>query len=424
MSESLQDRLRRLGVVKGARHLKPVAPRPPTPAPPPDEPDEPVPLERLLAGGQVEATAVGACYVLDKVYPLAYRHGREPLVALLAHAPAAAVPYGQDARLAALDFRDLVFLDTETTGLAGAGTLAFMVGAAFFESTPAGEAFVVRQYFLRDHGDEAAMLHLLAGLLTQKAGVVTFNGRAFDLPLLDNRYLLNRMVGPIFDLPHVDLLHPARRLWRARLGSCALGALEQNLLEVRRTQEDVPGWLIPSLYQDYLRSGDARELARVFYHNRIDMLSMVTLATRVWRFFEGGEAETHPADWYSLGKWQADLDAPEAAEASLRRALAGEDLPLALYHETLQRLGLLLKRSDRRAEALPLWQQWAATSYDSVEPHVELAKYYEWHAQDVETAVLWTERALSLVESWSPHRARLARDELSHRLARLLGKRG
>lgn len=434
MDENWQTRLRRLGVVKGTRHLPPPpvkgTPPPPTPADltfrPPElgEPDDPPPLPLLLPGGRVQETAVGGCFLVDRLYPLTYRHGADQLGDLVQLPVTAVAHMTQDTRFhqPAGDqpiSRRWLFLDTETTGLAGAGVMAFMVGVAFFE----GDALVVRQFFLRDHGDEAAMLTLLNELSADKTAIVTFNGRSFDLPLLDGRYLLNRLSSPLFDLPHFDLLSPARRLWRTRLGSCALGSLEQSLLGVRRTQEDVPGWFIPSLYQDYLRTGDARELLRVFYHNQLDMLSMVTLAARVLHLFDQTAAEPHPVDRLSLSRWQADLGLWERAEQNLRQAIAA-DLPLAHYHEALLALAALLKRQGRRAEAVLLWQQAAVTSLDSVTAHIELAKHYEWQQRDLATACRWTEQAVALIRHWSPEPAALVRPELEHRLARLRQKMG
>jgi uncharacterized protein YprB with RNaseH-like and TPR domain len=435
MDDKLRKKLRRLGVSKGTRNLK-SAPRPkPMPqaderplSPQPTTPfeegfDPPQPIDTLMPGIRREETAEGSCYVLDKVYPLSYQHGQDILEDLLTLSPGPAAVFTNDSRLENLDFRDFLFIDTETTGLAGAGTLAFMVGAAFFEQGTAGDVFVVRQYFLRDHGDEPAMLLLLDELLAEKAGLITFNGRSFDVPLLDNRFLMNRMVTDIRDRPHIDLLPPSRRLWRQRLGSCALGSLEETLLGLRRTQEDVPGFLIPSLYNAYLRHGDARELTRVFYHNQIDMVSMVTLSSRVMRQFAHADPADHPIDLFSLGKWQAALGDSETAEQTLKQAVQG-DLPLETYHKALYELGALLKRQDRRAEAVPYWQQIAATSFDDVEAHIELAKFYEWHEPDLDTAITWTEQALSLSQSWLPSRASFVESELAHRLARLQRKTG
>jgi hypothetical protein len=232
---------------------------------------------------------------------------------------------------------------------------------------------------------------------------------------------MNRMPGNLRQLPHIDLLPLARRLWRSRIGSVALGNLEKELLAIQRTEADVPGWLIPTIYNDYLRSQDARELKRVFYHNQIDMLSMVTLTDYLLHLVAQKGQDIHPIDLYSLGKWQADIGLVPEAEKTLKEAVQ-RDLPLPIFHQALARLGLLLKRQQRIREAVPLWQQWAVTSLDQVEAHLELAKYYEWHDKDYKTAERWTLEALSLVDSWSKTRQKLVRPELDHRLARLQRK--
>ena len=423
MDEQLVARLRRLGVVKGAREL-----RMPSAAPAFGRPERgatgrgPLSLEQLLPGGYVVESDDGGCFVLDHVYAVDHRHGGDALADLLGSRPAAGAPYVREPRLEALDFRDFLFLDTETTGLAGAGTLAFMVGVAYFEPrADGGQAFVVRQYFLRDHGDERAMLRQLDGLLVARAGLITFNGRSFDVPLLDNRYLMNRLPSRLPDLPHIDLLPPARRLFRARLGSCALGALERSLLGLERTHADVPGALIPALYYQYLRTGEVGELARVFYHNEMDMLSMVTLAARIFRQLEASCCDD-PLDQLSLARWQADLGLGERAEATLRASLDG-DLPFETYHQALFRLAALLKAAGRRDEAVVVWQQIAHTSTNDVSAHVELAKHYEWVERNAAEALLWTERALALVARWTPTpNSRLARAELAHRQERLARK--
>jgi uncharacterized protein YprB with RNaseH-like and TPR domain len=364
--------------------------------------------------------------VLDHVYPLHRRHGAHRLEELLEQPGASAARFCQDERLAATTFRDYLFLDTETTGLSGAGALAFMVGAAFFE----GDAFIVRQYFLRDPGDEPAMLLLLDALVRRFAGLITFNGRSFDLPLLDARFLMNRMPCDLLQRPHVDLLPPARRLWRQRFTSCALSSLEQNLLGLQRSEEDVPGWLIPSLYHQFLLTADGTQMARVFYHNRIDMLSMVTLAARIVRLFADPRAGDHPLELLGLGKWKADLGLGSEAEQALRMAAAPE-LETEYYHEALMRLGALLKRSERREEAVTVWKQVAVTSFEDVRAHVELAKYYEWHAGDLPQAWKWTAQALALVGDaamsgriGSRATSSTVREELEHRLARLQRKMG
>lgn len=411
MNDDLRDRLRRLGVVKGARDLKPI--RPPRPAPEP--PPEAFTLAQLLPGGRVVHNDYGGYFVVDHVYPASASHGTDRLDALGRYDGGLLARYDTGAP-ALLQAADCLFLDTETTGLAGTGTVAFMVGVGYFD----GAALVVRQYFMRDHGDEAALLTDLAALAAGKSTLLTFNGRTFDVPLLQGRYLMNRLDAPFDGLHHVDLLHVARRLWRPRLGSVALSALETNLLDVSRTVDDVPGWQIPALYHDYLRSGDAREIARVFYHNRIDIISMVTLTARVLALLAAPQAWPHAVDVLALAQWQMRLGWWDSAESLLRHTAAADQLALDVWHTALTELGRLLKRHDRRHEAVVYWQQIAFTTDRDVDAHVELAKYFEWHAGDLDRALRWT---LDALERCPPHDAVL-RHELLHRLERLERKRG
>ena len=424
MSQELFDRLRRLGLTRGARNLKPVSKPPPTPGPvwngEQDLPGDRS-LESLFPAGRLLESENGSCFIVDNVYPETYKHGHTRLFALLDLDPSSLAIYCSEDRLAGLDFRDFVFLDTETTGLYGAGTIAFMVGIAYYERSSRGDVIVVRQFFLRDHDDEVAMLQFLNEFMATKSGLITFNGHTFDLSILENRYLMNRLPGNIRQLPHIDLLPLARRIWRTRFGSVALANLERQLLAVQRTEADVPGWLIPAIYNDFLRSRDARELRRVFYHNEIDMLSMVTLTDYLLRLISGSKPDDHPIDRYSLGKWQADIGLVSEAEKTLQDAVQS-DLPLPVFHKALARLALLLKQQQRSKEAVPFWQQWAATSFEEIDAHLELAKFYEWHEKDLKTAERWTLEALSLVNTWSEARAELVRPELAHRLARLQRK--
>lgn len=431
MGEDRLERLRRLGIVKSARDLKPalsqreINNRVSVPGSETADDMDNQSLEILLPGGRTVETEYGSCFVLDHVYPNSHRHGDDQLAGLQDQSTAVAATICQDDRLTDFRFEDFLFLDTETTGLYGAGTIAFMVGVAFYASDQAGhQVFVVRQYFLRDHGDEPAMLHLLSELLVERPALVTFNGRSFDLPLLETRYLMNRLdnvIGDLLERPHIDLLPPARRLWRSRIGSCSLNSLEQNLLGLQRNSEDVPGWAIPGLYMDYLRTGDARDLLRVFYHNRIDLLSMVTLTRRIIDQFSHPQPINHPLDLVSLARWQLALGLSSEAEQNLR-LMVDQDLPLEHYHSALHELAQILKRDGRRNEAVVFWKQIAVSSLDDVTAHVELAKHYEWHDQDLVAASHWTEQALSLAETGQIYNAGLQREELQHRLARLKRK--
>ncbi len=182
--------------------------------------------------------------------------------------------WAREPRLAELAPADFAFLDTETTGLSGGtGTYAFLVGVARFED----EGLHLAQFFMRDPSEEPGLLAALEEFLAPCQALVTFNGKAFDAPLLLTRYLCHGWQPPFQGLAHVDLLHLARRLWRDRLPSRTLTMLEAHILGAGRSEEDIPGWLIPEMYFTYLQTGDPTPLKSVFYHNAMDVISLVAL---------------------------------------------------------------------------------------------------------------------------------------------------
>jgi hypothetical protein len=232
---------------------------------------------------------------------------------------------------------------------------------------------------------------------------------------------MTRQPPRLEDAPHLDLLVPARRFWKYRLASCALSSLETEILGVQRTQEDVPGWLIPELYQEYARSGDAREMPRIFYHNAQDILSLVTLTAHMCDQLNTSlPAGKHVfgEDLYGLGRMLHDLGQVDRAE--LAYAQAAEDSQSLYVREMAMRdLAYLLKRQDRRPEALPWWQRLADTA-GALYACEELAMHYEWQDEDLPQAVAWTERGFALAKAWprGPKRQE-ALAQLAHRLERL-----
>jgi uncharacterized protein YprB with RNaseH-like and TPR domain len=412
MREDLRRRLRELGVVQGVHELATLPPR------------RRVAIEDLVPG-RFHTTSHGQCFVVEAAYPLDHSHGDLPLSSFLGLSPEVAARVARDDALTSVDLRRVCFLDTETTGLSGGtGTMAFVVGLGFFTE----ESFQLHQYFLRDPGDEPAMIESLAELLPEFEALASFNGRAFDVPILENRFILARVPPPTTGMPHLDLLHPSRRLWHYRLPSCALGALERGVLGVLREQDDVPGGVIPYLYRDYLRTGDAREMKRVLYHNEVDVLSLVTLAARLCRVFADPWAEAelerderlNGAEFYGLGRWYAAEGKPAETERAYRTAMAQADFAPDLRARILRDLGYFLKRANRRGEAFAYWQQLALEATGDVLAHIELAKYFEWHVEDLSLATGWTRAALAQVEGWpAGQRRETALAELHHRLARL-----
>lgn len=407
-----------------------------------------------LPPGEVIENSAGQCFVRTQVYPLDANRGPHPYGALLAQSPVRFAElhpnFGLDPMV---DYTRAVFLDTETTGLGGgAGVYCFMVGVGTFERLETGDwrlatlaptvpspqspvsHFVVRQFFMRHPGEEGALLLALADLFDRHAMSVTFNGRTFDLPLLRTRFSQNqriyadlrgcgRLLAP--ERPHLDLLHPARRLWRRRLQSCRLIHLEESILGVRRSEEDVPGHLIPQLYAEYVQNGDAGAMRRVFYHNLEDILSMVALTTQLSCAFDGGErAPLEREDWLALGICFEEQARWGEAEGAYRRALELVRDSQS-QSDAFARLGQLLKRQGRWPEAAELWERWLSTVPGlDLRPFVELAKYCEWQLHDYDQALMWTQWAIHTLNQapvWQ--RPIDALTDLERRFARLDRKR-
>ncbi len=314
----------------------------------------------------------------------------------------------------------LVFLDTETTGLAGGtGTCAFLIGIGTVE----GMKFVVRQFFLRDYPEEKAILEALAERLAASEGLVTFNGKTFDVPLLETRYALARLKSPLDRLVHFDALHPARRLWKLRLERCKLTDLEAAILGIDR-EGDVPGSEIPSIYFDYLRSGDARGLQPVFYHNALDIVSLAAITVELARALgEGGaEALASTLDLFSLSRILGTAGSKEKSISTCRQALAG-GLPQQVESLALKHLAAEFKRQRRHESAVELWLELSHREPPlALEALEELAIHSEHHLRDIQRALDFTLAAMAHLEGTFPsvgHHTRFAK-----RLERLKRKQG
>jgi len=286
----------------------------------------------------------------------------------------------------------LAYLDTETTGLAGGtGTCAFLIGIGTLEGTQ----FVVRQYFLRDYPEEKAILHALAEVLDSFDGLVTYNGKTFDVPLLETRYALARLKSPFGRLLHLDALHPSRRLWRLRLESCKLTDLESAVLGIER-EGDVPGSEIPGIYFDYLRSGDARGLQPVFFHNALDIMTLAAVTVELARAIGDGGANTldSPVDLFSLSRMFESAGSRERSVETCQRALSG-GLPDEIEARALHQLALQYKRERQHDLAVEKWLELSRRASPlAIEAFEELAIHYEHHRRDCQGALEFTLAAL------------------------------
>jgi uncharacterized protein YprB with RNaseH-like and TPR domain len=325
----------------------------------------------------------------------------------------------------------LIYLDTETTGLAGGtGTCAFLIGLGALE----GSQFVIRQFFLRDYPEEKAALAALTEALEGYEGVVTFNGKTFDIPLLETRYSLARLRSPFQRLAHLDVLHPARRLWKLRLANCELTNLEKHVLGIAR-EGDVPGSEIPQIYFDYLRSGNAQALQPVFFHNSLDIVTLAALTVELARALsEENVVAASSLDLFSLSRILDRARVTERSSAACRRALA-QGLPESVEARALWQLAVQHKRRREHEEAAELWNQLARREEPlGLKALEELSIYYEHRRRDAVTALVFTTAALdrlredsaglSYKKRFARRRERLEKKSKRAENSRLLPTRG
>ena len=420
-----------------------------------------------VLGATLEQGAGGSCIVVDRDYEGHRGHGRRPVsgyAAVMNH-PSAGLGLLLDPRP-----RSGLFFDLETTGLSGgAGTYAFLVGFGYFD----GDGFHTRQFFLRGFGEERALLHAVtafvrgfetpeplptascplavAGVLPPadcQPALVTYNGKAFDLPLIETRYQMQRLGSPFGELPHLDLLFPARRLWRRRLvrdgsnrrallsggfvspdddrASCALTVLEEDILGLVR-EDDVPGWEIPGRYFGYARTGDARGLEAVLEHNRLDLVSLGALTAVVLEMVAGLVPARDRYEVLALARLLEYLGRASDAERCYVRAAEPDGLFEAALDgcaraEALRWLAVHRRRSRRFGEAAETWQRLLDIKGLSAEMRREgleaLAIHAEHRAKDLSAARRFALGALDLSRG-----SRYA-PEVEHRLGRLTRKIG
>lgn len=369
------------------------------------------PLTESLGAGWEALDAVletnewGSFIKRRRVYQPDYRHGHYFLGELEECAgELAAFHEGEYVRN-----EELLFFDTETTGLGiGAGNVPFMVGVGFWDAS----RFVVEQLFIRNPAEELAMLAYFHKLLHRFSRLVSYNGRAFDWPILKNRFVLNRIKDDLPEPLHLDFLYPSRSLWRNTLPSCRLGKVEEERLGFRRI-DDVPGSLAPTLYFQYLAEKDPALIRPVFIHNEYDVLSLAGLAVHFARTLSGerdfeemgAEERFRTGLWLGkLGKRRLSLAVLEPLAGSVIPGSRAYWLPLAAHY----------KQSGEQEKAAALWLELIRRREGNglavpLEPYVELAIHYEHRVKDCATALLFAEEA----RVWARKRESLLRPSIT-----------
>jgi uncharacterized protein YprB with RNaseH-like and TPR domain len=388
----------------------------------------------IILGGAVVERPEGAVIVVDREYRPTSLHGRASIgdtVSIINDGGDALQVMAQAWPSAEGIGGRLLFLDLETTGLfGGAGTQAFLVGCAAID----GDSIRVRQFLLPGFEHERAVLNELQAWARDYGAICTFNGRTFDVPLIETRFMFHRVPCALDGVPHLDMLHAARRLWKQRpltIGtpdpddsSCSLAVLEKHLAGLHRIG-DVPGYEIPSRFFRFVRDGDARPLEAVLEHNRLDLISLAVVLARAITLITRGPGEARTAqEAYGLARVYERAGAHDNAEASLlktidfARRVGGEP---EVHAEALRRLAWLRRRARRVHEAADAWRELASLPRCAAslrrEAREALAIHHEHRSKNLQVA---RQHALDLLSDRDANQVRVRHrlDRLERKLAR------
>jgi len=367
-------------------------------------------LAEILAGEEKENDQ-GFYFCIEEIWKPSYKHGNQCVTDFLgADMKALSILSGHN-EMQDMALTDGLYLDTETTGLSGGtGTVAFLIGLGWF----AGSSFVTRQLFMRDYAEERACLACLRDIALKKKFLVTFNGKSFDINLLGTRFIMNRLTNPFADFPHLDLLHPTRRLLSHRLENNRLVTVEEGVLAFVR-EGDIPGWEIPERYFRWLRSRRPRLMMDVCHHNRLDIISMAALTrhlsdilTEKDESFLGGKRE-------SLAAARLLIDRQHAAEGlALLRDLSCSPCS-DISRDARCHLSLILKKEGNWRQAGEIWETMLRDNPSDCFACEELAKWYEHRLKDVNKALGLVKNTLETLDKSHFEE----RQRLSYRLLRL-----
>ena len=358
--------------------------------------------------GELIQTPHGELFVLRREYSLRQRYGIENLGSSLNLDTSSLSQLYQG--LEDLRIEKTLFFYTETTGLAGgSGTYAFLVGIGFFEN----DTFVTEQMLMRDHSDERALLSHFANRLQNTDSLVSFNGRTFDAQLLSTRFAMHRLAEPFQGRSHLDLLHLCRRLWGlSDLPNCRLQTIESEVLGAPR-HGDVPGWMIPDLFFDFLRDKNPAPLKGVIEHNRRDILAMVALCSHLHKVLSA-ESVADPHLGIGLARLWACLHEVDRSDAFFKASLQSPGLCQEAKEKGMIYWARELKRRKKTPSAALLWRRILTEFPYNLEATIELAKWLEHKEKDYRSALVLVECGLNTCTLTT-----LGKRELEHRASRL-----
>jgi uncharacterized protein YprB with RNaseH-like and TPR domain len=375
-------------------------------------------LDLSSLGGRWFQSEHGPGYVIESRYEAGHAHGDVILRRALGIDPARLAGQIRDARLGETSPAAFLYVDTETTGLGGAGSMVFLAGVARFDGT----TLVLRQFLLPGPQYEGGLLGGFREELDGAQALVSYNGKSFDVPQLESRFILSRQEPCLRQLPHLDLLHPNRRLFRGTLESHRLAMVERELLGFER-EDDCPSAEVPERYFKFQRSGDPTHIRPVLRHNAWDILSLVALAIHLAAVCDDGEG--HPLQVARAAEYAGDF---ERAACHYEQAL-GDTQHRADRLDAIERAARCRARAKQWDAAAAHWQHLIDEPRSrKVLPYVELAKLAEHHLSDIAHAFVLTDEALSLANRGivraGPPGGELSIEALEKRRERLRGKLG
>lgn len=367
------------------------------------------PRPAMSLPGRLEETPYGPLHRHSTYLEPAHCHGRVPIRRALSVTPETLAKLALDAELAEVDPRRMLFVDTETTGLAGGtGTIPFLIGLAWFED----ESLRIEQLVLRKPGEEAPMLRRVAERIAECSCLVTYNGKSYDWPLLRTRFVLHRV--PIVTPPaHLDLLHCARRVFKRRLGKVRLVHLETQVLGMHR-EHDIDGAEIPQRFWDFVRGADGSALAPVIEHNAHDLVALAGIVVSLAERWEQLSFDHDPADHLGVAQVAVRAADPERAARYAHAAAEGGGADDVRADALWLAADLAGRRGDHpgRAELLLRALEASEDEVRAARTHAALSKLYEHQLRDLP-------RALEHARYTAPAEGVAGRD---HRIARLTRK--
>jgi len=374
-------------------------------------------LEEVIKGDWI-FNRTGNVFHIHELLPYGYEYGNATFTRNID--PLALYSFENIPKKYATDIKNIVFLDIETSNLSlGAGSFVFLIGICYFS-----DICVETELYLIDHpGSEQALLETFQAEISRFEIISSYNGKSFDIPFLKNRYAMHQLDEVVKNKFHIDLLTYARRLWKLSIESCKLANIETNILELERDKEEIPGWLVPQIYFDFLNQRDPNLLKGVIYHNKMDVISLAALFQHFIFVLNETSSEMiyDNKDYFALAKLYSRMNAVEKAKYYYGLGFKNiSDNHFIAYY--CWEYGMLLKNNNEFEEALFYWKKSGNAGIQA--SCIELSKYYEHKIKNYTIALKWAKKAQEMLGNNKKINKQNAEDisQVQHRISRIKRK--